>query len=448
MTAEDPNRALAGRLLSERARQQLSRPALARRLVPQINEQCPSVPTLISYLKRWEHGDCGVSLRYQAPLAAALGLNPAELFGPAQTSPQPGTGTLIAALAALPGSADGEPGDWGDMDLARRQLLAALSLVLGAAAASAPLAGVLDLALASEPRDPADWHAAIADHLHALRTRPPGRARDDLVVDLIQLRHQLTRPGADRTELTRVLSALAIIHGALLTRLGEHTSALRWWRTAIHAADDSGDLSLRLTARGQAAGCGLYGQRDPAAVLALLDEADRIGAGQRRAWTADLTAARAKALSLLGRHAEAKAAVAVLFAVSPGGPGTAPIPSLWKPDQPHFAASWVYAAAGEETAADEARDRVLAYGFDYQYAANVRLHDALCMVAQGGTAEGVRRAAAVLDAMPAAYRSQMITETGRTVLRTIPPGEFGTPAVREFREILAATAPAVHALPS
>jgi hypothetical protein len=65
----------------------------------------------------------------------------------------------------------------------RRKLLLA-GLGLSAVAVTAPLTALTDLARGSEPRNLADWHVAVADHLHALRTRPPAQARDDLALDL------------------------------------------------------------------------------------------------------------------------------------------------------------------------------------------------------------------------------------------------------------------------
>ena len=46
----------------------------------------------------------------------------------------------------------------------------------------------------------------------------------------------------------------------------------------LHAADDAADLELRLLVRAESAGFALYGQRDPATVLRLLDDAERIAA--------------------------------------------------------------------------------------------------------------------------------------------------------------------------
>jgi transcriptional regulator with XRE-family HTH domain len=417
MTADADRRTVAARLVAERTRRGLTKRELGRRLAAQVTEQCPSLDTLVSYVKRWEAGKVSVSDRYRHAYSKALGVRPADLFG-------------VADLSMC---------DGGDME--RRRLLLA-TLGVGAFAASASLTALIDLALTSEPRDLADWQVAVADHLHAIRTRPPAQARDDLSVDLLRLRQQMMRAGGGDADLRRVLAALAALQGGVLTRLGEHGAALRWWRTACHAADDSADLELRLLVRAEAAGFGLYGQRDPATVLRLLDDTERIAGRSRSVWRADLNSSRAKALSLLGRHDEARAAVSVLLAAVPDEAPGSPIPTLWTADQAHFAESWVLAAAGDESGTSRARDRVLSCTGDYQYIANVNLHDALCTVVSGGTAEGAQRAAEVLDALLPRFRSQMITETARRVLAAVPRDGRDSPAVRDLAAVITATAPA------
>lgn len=420
MTADLDRRTVAARLTAERTRRGLTKRELGRRLASQVTEQCPSLDTLVSYVKRWEAGKVSVSDRYRHAYSKALGISPADLFGQGDLPPP-------SAMC-----------DGGDME--RRRLLLA-TLGLGAFAASASLTALIDLALTSEPRDLADWEVAVADHLHAIRTRPPAQARDDLIVDLLRLRQQLNRAGRDGIELRRVQAALAALYGGLLTRLGEHGAALRWWRTACHAADDAADLELRLLVRAESAGFGLYGQRDPATVLRLLDGTERIAGRSRSVWRADLNSTRAKALSLLGRHDEARAAVHVLLDTVPDAAPGSPIPTLWTADQAHFAESWVLAAAGDEAGTSRACDRVLSYTRDYQYIANVSLHGALCTVVSGGTAAGAQRAAEVLDGLPPSYRSQMITETGRRVLAAVPRADQGSPAARDLASVIAATAP-------
>src|SRR5262249_42708657 len=131
----------------------------------------------------------------------------------------------------------------------RRRLLqwAATSLGAGAVSLSAePVRQLLDGVLAGRQRSLEDWEVTCADHLYAVRTRPPAQARDDIVVDLVAVQHQLAADSARATELSRIVAMLAALHANALTRLGEHGPAIRWWRTARHAADLSGDLHLRV----------------------------------------------------------------------------------------------------------------------------------------------------------------------------------------------------------
>ncbi|MFC4913536.1 hypothetical protein [Actinomadura gamaensis] len=363
-------------------------------------------------------------------------------------------GTLTALAPALPDSPPVTvettvPHDAGDEMERRRLLLAALGLGAGAFGSSAEsLRRAMDVALTTPPRAIEDWQLACTDHLYAIRTRPPAAVRDDLLLDLISVRQQLTEPGADVTELQRVQAALAMLHANVLTRLGEHGGALRWWRTAKEAADASGDQRLRVLARASEVGFGLYGQRTPDTLLRLADQAQALAGNRPSAGLATLTSSRAKALSLLGRHDEAKKSLAVLRHVVPEDGTTELIPSYWCADQVYFTESWVHSHAGEESPADQARDRVLSQDFvDYQYVANVQLHEALCTVVNGGVRRGAERAAAILDGLPPGQRSQMITESGRTVLGAVPVEQRGTAAALELAAVLSRTSPR-SALPS
>ncbi|MEZ0074384.1 hypothetical protein [Planotetraspora sp. GP83] len=320
----------------------------------------------------------------------------------------------------------------------RRRLLqlAAASIGIGAltgGSADESVRQLLDMAMDGEPRSIEDWNLACGDHLYALRTRPPAQVAADLLIDLLAVRRQMeVSSPSDVTELQRVTAAMASVYANALTRLGEHGAALRWWRTARHAADASGDLRLRLLVRGEEAGHGLYGQRDPETVLRLLDSAQGI-AGRP---TVDVLTNRAKALTMLGRHDEARATLNDLLDLASAGVAADSF-GFWKADQIHFAESWVYAGAGEERAADRARDDVLTLTSTYQYGANVRLHEALCTVAQGGVDEGTRKAATVIGSLAPGYRSHHIIETGRMVLRAVPLDQRDRRAVGEFRELLA-----------
>jgi hypothetical protein len=338
--------------------------------------------------------------------------------------------------------------DQKDDIMERRWLLgwAAASLGAGALGASPaePARQLLaDLVLASRQRSPEDWEITCADHLHAIRTRPPAQVRDDLLIDIAAVHHQLTTNTSQAVELHRILAMLAALHGNALTRLGEHGPAITWWRTARHAADLSGDQHLRVLTRREEAASGLYGQRDPHTVLQLTTRARQIAGSTPSVGLAHLVSTEAKALALLGRHREARQALNTLTDLA-AADLTEPGPSFWVPDHVYFAESWVYASAGDQAAATRAAELVLRArvgGPDYQYRANIMLHQAMCTVVDGGTEPGVQQAIAVLHEVPATYRSNMITETGHMLLRAIPTEHREQPAVADLRQALATTTP-------
>lgn len=416
---------LADRLVAGRLRCGLSKRELARRIAAHVEDQCPAVETLLSYVKRWESGKSGISERYRLAYAAALGLDPSDLFGPEQR-------------------------DWDDMERRRLLLLAALGLGAGALAPGEQVRQLLDLTLASEHRDVDDWELACTDHLHALRTQPPGQVRAALVVDLLAVQRQLRRPGAaGNKDLHRIVAALSTLHANVLTRLGDHGAAIHWWRTARTAAQRSGDLELLLGVSATEAGHGLYGQRAPATVLRLTQHAQRLAGGAPSLGRALVVCSEAKALMLLDRPDEAVRTLNVYRDLAASAPGPHGImPGYWQGGQLHFAENTILAGVGDEAGADLAGRRMLAtpHNHDYQNATQVGLHKALCIVVNGGIAEGTRHAAEVLDAVPAGFRSQMITETGWRVLRAVPAADRELPVVREYQDVLAASATGRRAL--
>ncbi|WP_147268796.1 helix-turn-helix domain-containing protein [Sphaerisporangium album] len=324
----------------------------------------------------------------------------------------------------------------GDDDMERRaalQFLAGIGTFGALGSSGESLRQFLDLSLGQAHRPIEEWELACADHLHALRTRPPSQVSAALLIDLLAIRRQLdTATPPDATELHRIMAVLASVHANALTRLGDHGAAIHWSYTARQAADASGDLALGLMVRGEEAGLGLYGQRAPETVLRLVHHAQRL-AGEP---TVDLLTTEVKALSLLHRHDEAIKTLNKLHRTVENGV-TADRYGFWKPDQIHFAESWAYAAAGQESAADTARENVLKFAPEYQYRTNVQLHGALCTVVRGGIDEGLRQATTTIDTLPLTYRSGNIIETGRMILRAVPHHEQNRPSVAEFRKMLA-----------
>ena len=420
----DQRPAWAVRLQTEREARGWNKHEMARQLSRAAGYQDMPITSLVRQVQGWEKGR-HFPRDWQAAYATAYDLNADELFTP--------------QAAARPYAASVEE----VTEMTERRALLQLTAAAMGASALGPLNALVDLAMASEPRDVDEWHLATADHLYALRTRPAAQVHGELLVDLLSARRQMAAPEADATELQRVMAVLSTLHAHALTRLGEHGAALRWERTARHAADASGDLDVRLLVRAEEAGLGLYGQRDPATILRLLDDADQI-AGGSSFWRADLASTRAKALTLLGRHDEAKQVLNIVLDGLTASHRSHLI-NDWIGDHSgswvHFARSWVYAGAGDEAGADEARALVLGHtrvlGSVSAHATNVRLHEALCTVVNGGVDAGARQAAEILDAIPPARCTSFIIETGRTVLRAVPPDRRRRPAVQELRVALA-----------
>lgn len=354
-----------------------------------------------------------------------------------------------AVQHSLPTLEIGTSWAWGD-DMERRRLLqAAASIGLSAAVGPSDALGrLIDLDMASVVTQTVeDWEGACAIHLEALHTLPPAEVQQRLHLDLLTVQRQVSetvarygRAHIDSRGLYRVLACLSTLQANVLTRVGAAAPAREWWQRAERAADASEDVEVRLGVRATAAGHALAaGLRDPASVLIAINSAERIA--ERDApgsFSRGLVGiAKAKALSLLGCHPEAVAALdGARVLIEPGTAAVSVMPGYWKQGQLSYAEVWVHAGAGRENQAMTAGELVAARNPDYQYRTNVQLHAARCAVARGGVVEGLRSAAEVLDGVGPAYQTHMMRHTGLMVLRAVPADKRDLPAVREVRAML------------
>lgn len=298
-----------------------------------------------------------------------------------------------------------------------------------------PVRELLDLTL--EPRTVEEWHLACADHLHAVRTRPPAQAHRDLLADLTALQRQLSLGGPDTTELHRVTAVLASYEASVMTRLADPGAAIRWYRTAKAAADASGDLDLRVRVRAHEAGHSVYGVRDPSTVLALCQGAERMAGSSPSVGLVMTLRIKAHALTLLGRHQEAFAALHRFLDLAHRD-----IPMIegwWDGGdcRIQLTESQVHAAAGRIEQTNKAIERIIANSeaTEYHVPVNARLHLAQCTVVNGDIDGGTRIAAVALDSVAPAYRNSMMTETARRVLSAVPVDQRQRPAVAELRRL-------------
>ncbi|MEV0621695.1 helix-turn-helix transcriptional regulator [Nonomuraea sp. NPDC050404] len=327
----------------------------------------------------------------------------------------------------------------------RRLLGVAAGLGISALTPTEALRQLINLDLPT-PHTVDDWERACADHLIAVRTRPPAEVQQDLHFDLLAAHHQLhdirTRLGAEDIQtrgMYRVVAALAAFHANVLSRLAHHGEALSWWRTAERSADASGDIHLRLGIRGTQTGHILgNSQLAPDTVLNLTRQAEQLAGDSRSYGTAFILCSQAKALTLLGHHEDAYRVLARCRDIVESDPARPTImPSYWRGGQLEWTDCWVHAGAGDEDAMAAKRDQVLASTSDYQYRTSVDLLVALSTVASGGVDAGLQQVATVLDEVEPAYRTHEIAVIAQRTLRAVPMDQQDRPAVRDVRSLLA-----------
>jgi transcriptional regulator with XRE-family HTH domain len=201
MPAED-RATLGARLGAERRRRGLTKPEMARRLAPHVTEQCPSLGTLISYLKRWEAGKSGVSERYRFACAAALGMDEAGLFG-LQRVPEPDS----AAMSLHQG----------------QRVIQALDAI-----GNDHFGGV------------ADSLAQLVDHYAlAVCALPPADVYDELLTVRSYASGIIERPGFEprRTDLVLAAGWLSNLLAVAACDMGEHGAARVWCSEAERCSE-------------------------------------------------------------------------------------------------------------------------------------------------------------------------------------------------------------------
>ena len=287
-----------------------------------------------------------------------------------------------------------------------------------------------------------DWELTCADHMHAIKTRPPATVRDDLVLDLTTVERTLARTAPEQAaDLQRIAARLSVMHSNVLTRLGEYGAARRWWATARHAADASGDRHMKVWVRAYEAVFGLYSPRSPEAVLTLARNAQALNGAQVTPGLMKAVGAEAQALAVLGRQQEAVDRLHHLHELADRF--TVREEYGWTGESAWFTSSWVHSYGGATETAREARDSTCALTPCYQNAVNVRLHEAISVSISGGHNEALQLATHAIAELDPAYRTHMITHTARRVLDTVPAEKRAAlSSLGDYRAAISAPVPA------
>ncbi|MFF8601863.1 helix-turn-helix domain-containing protein [Streptomyces sp. NPDC015232] len=337
--------------------------------------------------------------------------------------------------------------DDGDDDMNRRQLLRgalAAGLTTSALTALTTTRQSVDLALTNhtDPADLADLEAASETYGYGYHGQAPTLVLADLTSDFAELRPYLDTPQlvATRTRVCHTAGQMAGMIAIVLHDLGARKEARKWFSTASRAAHESGDRQLHAWVLAREAMVPLnYGAPQAAAQLA---EQARQTAGGRPSAAATLAAAvaaRAYALSHQPEHARHALTAADRLMGRLDASAQADTWLTHGEQKHHVHLSHAYTALGDTRRARQSQARALELSAQTSTMTRslLTIDDAACFHHDGESEQACRRTVAVLDGLPAAYRTGLVHRRAQDLYHSIPAHHHREPAVRELREALA-----------
>jgi transcriptional regulator with XRE-family HTH domain len=330
-----------------------------------------------------------------------------------------GTAPLLAILCEHGGD---------DVDR-RRALVTSLGVIAtGAAAGFDGLAEVIRHGL-SRAADADDWDALVAGYARGLVTAPTAEYGPHLLADLNLLLH-LVRDGHAGADQLRAAAGLGNFFGLWCGNRGQLADAHRWYRTAGHLADRSGDKALAGYIRGRTAARATYEGAtiaDTESVIArVFAEAGQAGIGALEAYSAE-----AHLGALTGNYGRAKAAVRSMADLADVLPADADPWSMAAPTQRAlFVDAYIEGRTGcLDTVAASVEAALPALEGWPTWQAEVRQYWSRALVSAGDIAAGIgygldaaretphadirvigMAVRDVVDAVPAGYRSDELDE--------------------------------------
>lgn len=308
----------------------------------------------------------------------------------------------------------------------------------------------MDFLLNREPvgSDIDEWERTAYAYGCELASSEPARLLANSIGDFDEVvaLAQRMRPGSARRRLVHVAAQLAYLIAQTLMGQGEHQTARKWWRIARNASESTGDPVLAAVIRGHQAMTALYGDYTPEHVIALSEETEHVARGVSSPGLAEGIGARAQALAHLGRHREARDALTQLSRTFDQLPDTvtgerASAVHGWQEHRLRHIESYTHTQLGDRARAEVAQERALALYQSPRWRgpAQVRLHRAACLVADGDVVDGIRYASSVLQALPEDRRRDgFISPLARAPIAHVPRNLHHLPDVGEYRELIAA----------
>ncbi|MFJ2230348.1 MULTISPECIES: hypothetical protein [Streptomyces] len=340
-----------------------------------------------------------------------------------------------------------EPHD-GDDNMNRRQLLRgtlAVGLTTSALAALTDTRQSLDFALAADTdlADLADLEAAAETYGYGYHGQAPSHVLADLVTDFGDLRPYLDspQPVSTRARVCRTAGQMAGMIAIVLHDMGARKEARKWFATGSRAARESGDRQLLAWVLAREAMVPInYGAPQAAACLA---EQARQAAGDRPTAAATLAAAvAARAYALCHQQTDARRAVRAADVLMERLDSAARADTwLTHGEQKHHVhLSHAFTALGDTQRAHQSQQRALELSAPTSTMTRslLTIDAATCFHHDGDTEQACRRTSAVLDNLPAPYRSGLVHRRAQDLYRLIPARHHQEPAVGELHDLLTA----------
>lgn len=285
------------------------------------------------------------------------------------------------------------------------------------------------------------WQEIVETHAAATRHRPPLILAHELADDLLELRRllSLSQPASIVTEITRLTAQMAGMMSLTLLKVNDQHGSRMWARTALRAADESGDRRTGSWVRAQQAYTAYYAGDLTGAIR--LARTARVIAGTAACVGSALAAAlEARALGIQGLRTEMQAALHDAETTLDGLSAAETVRSALGYDeaQLRFHEGNAYTHLGDSTKAWDAQRRALeVYPVeDYLDRSLVYLDRAACLVCDGELEAAAEIAVAGITGLRLDQRRGMVASRAGEILNQLADRRPVPAALHNLREIL------------
>jgi hypothetical protein len=286
-----------------------------------------------------------------------------------------------------------------------------------------------------------DWERTAVRYAHATRFRSPGALLLDLTTDFAELRRVLAlrQSSSGLRRLTRVTAQMAGLMSLTLIKLDARAASRNWARTARLAADEAGDTSVQSWVRAQESYAYYYSGDYPEALM-VAQQAQAIAGKVSCVGVALAAALEARAFSLMGRDAQARAALrrAEAALAQLDDDSRAASAFGYNEAQYRFHEGNTFTHLHDTAAAWVAQDQALELypAQDYLDRTLIQLDRASCFAHDGDTVAASSLVINTMTGLTGAQRAGLVTVRAREVFLALPARHRALPAARELGDVL------------